>query len=76
MNDPDAESPALRVEVLRGVATPEEVAAVVSVVTESYVAESAAAVVEQERRRSAWEISARGLRTPLHRDAGWGRFVG
>lgn len=76
MNESDAERSAPRVEVLRGEATPEEVAAVIAVVTESYVREAAAAVVEQERRRSAWEVSTRGLRAPLRREVGWGRFAG
>lgn len=65
-----------RIEVLRGAATPEELAAVIAVVSEAYALEAAAAVVEQDRRRSAWEISARGLRRPLRRDIGWGRFSG
>ena len=51
-------------------------AAVVAVVTESYIAEAATAVVEEGTRRSAWEISSRGLRAPLRRDIGWGRFAG
>ena len=76
MNESDAERSAPRVEVLRGEATPEEVAAVIAVVTESYVREAAAAVVEQERRRSAWEVSTRGLRAPLRREVCWGRFAG
>ena len=76
MTTPDADDPLPRVEVLRGEATPEEIAAVVAVVTESYIAEAATAVVEEGTRRSAWEISSRGLRAPLRRDIGWGRFAG
>ncbi len=65
---------AVHVEIRRGDPTPEELAAVVAVVTEAYARESAAAIAEDDRRRSAWEVTARGLRDPLRRDIGWGRF--
>jgi hypothetical protein len=70
-----AESTPLRVDVRRGHATPEELAAVIAVVTESYVQEAASAVAA-EPAPSAWTVSARGLRAPLSRDVRWGRFSG
>lgn len=63
----------LPLRVLRGAPTPEELAAAVAVVTESYQCEVATAVAEEDVRPSAWQVSARGLREPLRRDLGWGR---
>lgn len=60
-----------RVDVRCGEPTPEELAAVVSVVREAYLREAAEALAEPEPRPSAWQISARGLREPLRRDLGW-----
>jgi hypothetical protein len=71
----DAEDTRLRVEVRRGNPSPDELAAVVAVVSAGYTQESEEARVE-EKRRSAWELSRRGMRTPLRRDIGWGRFGG
>ncbi|MFT4135064.1 acyl-CoA carboxylase subunit epsilon [Microbacterium sp.] len=67
---------ALRIDVLRGDPTAEELAAVIAVVTESYALEVAAAVADDRPRRSAWQLSARPLRAPLARELGWGRFGG
>ena len=72
--DADGATP-LRVDVLRGYATPEELDAVIAVVTESYVSEASTAVAE-DRPASGWMVSARGLREPLRRDVDWGRFRG
>lgn len=66
----------VRVEIRRGNPTPEELAAVVAVVTESYRSEAAAALAEADPRPSAWRVSARALRPPLRREIGWGRFGG
>ncbi len=66
----------LHIDVLRGSPTPEELAAIVAVVTESYAREAATAVADDRPRRTGWELSARGLRTPLRRELGWGRFGG
>lgn len=66
----------LRLRVLRGEPTPEELAAVVAVVSEAYEAEAAAAVSDDPPRMSAWQISARALRAPLRREISWGRFGG
>lgn len=63
----------LPLRVLRGAPTADDLAAVIAVVTESYECEVATAVAEEEPRRSAWQVSARGLREPLRRDLGWGR---
>ena len=73
-DDPDA-SP-VRVEIRRGDPTPEELAAVVAVVTQAYQRETAEAIAEQEPRPTAWQVSSRTLRTPLRREIGWGRFGG
>ena len=72
-NETDAAPAAIRVEVLHGDPTPEELAAVVAVVTEAYSREAADAVAETEPRASAWRLAER-LRAPLRREIGWGRF--
>lgn len=72
----DAAGSAVRVDIRRGDPTPEELAAVVAVVTEAYTTEAAAAIAESEPRASAWQVSARSLRAPLRREIGWGRFGG
>lgn len=66
----------LHIEVLRGSPTSEELAAIVAVVTESYALEAAATLADDRPGRSAWQLSARGLRAPLQREFGWGRFRG
>ena len=67
---------ALRVDVVRGNPTDDELAALVAVVGESYAQEAADAVADDTRERSAWSLSQRGLRSPLRREAGWGRYAG
>ena len=59
----------LSIDVLRGDPTPEELAALIAVVTEAYATEAAHATSPTSRTRSAWSASQRGLRTPLRRDA-------
>jgi len=66
----------LRIEVRRGNPTEEEIAAVIAVVGAAYQQEVEDAVVPDEHRRTAWAISQRGLRRPLRREFGWGRFGG
>lgn len=66
----------VRLRVLRGEPMPEELAAVMAVVTEAYEGEAATAVTEDAPLTSAWQISARALRPPLRRDIAWGRFGG
>lgn len=63
-------------EVVRGTPTEEELAAAIVVVGEAYVREVADATVPDDAPRSRWELSARGLRTPLNRTAGWHGFTG
>ncbi|WP_298743361.1 acyl-CoA carboxylase subunit epsilon [uncultured Microbacterium sp.] len=72
--EPGAEP--VRLRVLSGEPTPEELAAVMAVVTEAYEGEAAAAVTEDAPLTSAWQISARALRPTLRRDIAWGRFGG
>ncbi len=67
---------AVRIDVLRGEPTAQELAAVMAVVSEAYSREAADAIAEESPRRSAWELSTRSLRSPLRRDVGWGRFAG
>ncbi|MDE0547335.1 acyl-CoA carboxylase subunit epsilon [Microbacterium sp. C7(2022)] len=61
----------VHIEVLRGAPTEEELAALIAVVREAYVAEAESAVVEDTPARSAWSHAQRGLRQPLRRERGW-----
>ena len=61
------------IEITRGSATEEELAALIAVVSDAYAQESADAVAD-EPRVSAWTRTQRPLRTPLRRDIPWGRF--
>ena len=72
--DPAAIADTMRVDLLRGEASGEELAALIAVVTEAYAEESAGATVDDAATRSGWSLSQRSLRTPLRRDLGWGRF--
>jgi len=72
----DPALPPVTAEIVRGTPTPEELAAAVVVVSEAYAAEAADAVAPEPVARSRWELSARGLRTPLDRNAGWHGFTG
>ena len=74
MSAPDDERPP-EIEIIRGTATEEELAALIAVVSDAHAQESADAVAE-EPRVSAWSRTQRGLRTPLRRDIPWGRFSG
>ncbi|MCK6081534.1 acyl-CoA carboxylase subunit epsilon [Microbacterium sp. EYE_5] len=75
MSDEGDASGAVHLEVRRGDATPEELAAVIAVVSESYAREVTTAVAE-DAPVSAWARSARGVRGPLRRDVRWGRWAG
>jgi hypothetical protein len=66
----------LRIEVVRGTTTDEELAALIAVVSEEYSSQEASATASDERTRSAWDITARSLREPLRRELGWGGFAG
>ena len=70
---PDELPPAL--EITRGAATEEELAALIAVISDAYATEAADAVAD-EPRMSAWSHTQRSLRTPLRRDIPWGRFSG
>lgn len=72
---PADETP-LRVEVVRGNPTDEELAAVIAVVTEAYTQEAARALADEPEKASAWQVTARSLREPFRRDISWGRFGG
>jgi hypothetical protein len=69
----DEQPPTL--EITRGTASEEELAALIAVVSDAYASESAEAVAEVPQV-SAWMRTARPLRTPLRRDIPWGRFSG
>jgi len=66
----------LRIEVVRGTPTDEELAALIAVVSEEYSSQEAAATAADEPSRSAWDLTARSLREPLRREFGWGGFAG
>jgi hypothetical protein len=65
----------VEIQLVRGTATEEELAALIAVLSEAYITEEADAVAP-ERRVSVWERGQRGLRAPLRRDIPWGRFSG
>ncbi|CAL4860554.1 acyl-CoA carboxylase subunit epsilon [Microbacterium sp. MM2322] len=71
----DAAADAAPLRVRRGDASPEELAAVIAVVSESAAREQQTAVAH-EPAVSAWRISARGVHSGLDRDAPWGRWTG
>ncbi|MBO0981082.1 acyl-CoA carboxylase subunit epsilon [Microbacterium sp. SD291] len=70
---PDDRPPAI--EIVRGTATEEELAALIAVVSDAYAREAADAVAE-EPHVSAWMRTQRALRRPLRRDIPWGRYSG
>ena len=73
MTTPDEVPDSMRVDLLRGEAHADELAALIAVVTEAYAEESAAATVDDDTAASAWSLSQRSLRAPLRRDLGWAR---
>jgi hypothetical protein len=66
---------ATMLDITRGAATEEELAALIAVISEAYASEAADAVAD-EPAVSAWTRTQRPLRTPLRRDIPWGRFSG
>jgi hypothetical protein len=60
-----------QIEVRRGRPDDDELAAVLAVVDAAWLQEAADATAPPPARRSRWALSARGLRTPLSRAAGW-----
>ena len=76
MSETGVEPPETVGQIVRGTPTPEELAAAIIVVSEAYSRESADATAPETPARSRWELSARGLRVPLNRDAGWNGFTG
>lgn len=76
MSDPANAEPATpHLQVRRGTAAPEELAAVIAVVSEALAQEASTAIAD-EPSVSAWQISARGVRGDLRRDVPWGRWAG
>ena len=72
----DPEEPSIpSIEIVRGSATDEELAALVAVVSEAFAQEEADAVVP-ETPVSAWLRTRRPMRTTLRRDIPWGRYSG
>jgi hypothetical protein len=63
----------VRIDLRRGTASEEELAALIAVVSESYAREAAAAIAAESGVRTAWSVSQRQLREPLRRDLGWVR---
>jgi hypothetical protein len=64
----DAAASAVRVDIRRGDPTPEELAAVVAVVTEAYTTEAAAASPKRAARLRVAGVGASAARTPPPRD--------
>lgn len=65
----------VNVRVLRGSPTPEEIAAVTSVLSAAVVEEASRAEAVTSERPSAWERSTRVMRTPLTSGPGqWRNF--
>ncbi len=64
------------IDVGRGAPTPEELAALIAVVSEAYTGEAATALADEPTARTGWALSQRALRRPIDRDLGWGRFGG
>ncbi len=52
----DAATQSVRIDVLRGAPTEEELAALIAVVSEAYTGEAAEAVAADDARRSAWSL--------------------
>ena len=75
MSADDAAADAVEIQVLRGSATEEELAALIAVLSEAFAAEEAGAVAAQ-KPVSVWGRNQRALRAPLRRDVPWGRFSG
>lgn len=73
MSTHEEQPPAL--QITRGTATEEELAALIAVITDAYSHEAEDAVAEVPRV-SAWSRTQRSLRKPLRRDIPWGRFSG
>ena len=71
----ETDAPSVPIEVRRGSCTPQELAALVAVVTEAYSDEADAAVADDSPQQDVWSVTRRGLRTPLRRDVRWGRFL-
>jgi len=65
----------VEIQVLRGSASEDELAALIAVLSEAFVAEESDAVAAQ-KPVSVWRRNQRALRTPLRRDIPWGRFSG
>ncbi|MDQ4214502.1 acyl-CoA carboxylase subunit epsilon [Microbacterium capsulatum] len=65
----------IEIQVRSGHATEEELAALMAVLSEAFVAEEAGTLAA-ERHVSVWSRGQRGLRAPLRRDIPWGRFSG
>lgn len=68
------EHPLPTMDITRGAATDEELAALIAVVSDAYAQEASEAVAD-EPRVSAWARTQRPLRRPLRRDIPWGRFA-
>lgn len=75
MSETEGQPPGVTIDVRRGAPTDDELAALIAVVTEAYAGEAAEAIAE-EPVRTAWSVTQRGLRVPLARELGWGRFGG
>ena len=67
----DEDGRRITVDVQRGAPSPDELAALIAVVTEAYTREAEEAVADESPVRSTWSVTQRSLREPLRRDLGW-----
>ena len=70
-----SDEPALALSVTRGEPTPEELAAVIAVISETYTAEVEGAKSADKPQLSEWMRTRRQMRNPLNRDLGFGSWA-
>ncbi len=70
-----SDEPALSVAVTRGTPTPEELAAVIAVISETYAAEVEDAKSEDKPEPSEWMRTRRQMRRAPDRNVGFGSWA-
>ncbi len=70
-----SENPDLSIAVTSGEPTPEELAAVIAVISETYVAEVEAAKTEDKPGLSEWMRTRRQMRSSPDRNVGFGSWA-
>jgi len=72
----DAGAAPVSIQVLRGSPTPDELAAVIAVVSAAYASEADTALAADDTPASAWSRSAHAMRRVPVPGSVWGRFEG